>query len=82
MNSPFCLTWGQPDIILWQGSRIRFSENRITEGYLYSLILDGFSAYVQKDGFGNFEVSYPEVTAEKVQMPDFAQMRKADESNE
>jgi len=45
------------------------------------LIWDGFSTDVQKDGFGNFEVSYPEVTAEKVQMPDFAQMRKADESN-
>jgi len=45
------------------------------------LIWDGFSAYVQKDGAWNFEVSYPEVTAEKVQMPDFAQMRKADESN-
>jgi len=27
---------------------------------------------MQKDGVWTFEVSYPEVTAEKVQIPDFA----------
>jgi len=40
-----------------------------------------FSAYVQKDGVWDFEVSCPEVTAEKVQIPDFVPRRKADESN-
>jgi len=31
----------------------------LTEGDLYSLIWDRFSAYVQKDGVGNCEVSFP-----------------------